>query len=78
LGPDLAHFSAIETLNARAPDNYFEVVAQVRNENEFPLWYSGQSSWLQIQRSRIRFPALPNVLRNSGPGTGSTQLREGK
>jgi hypothetical protein len=23
------------------------------------LWSSGQSSWLQIQRSRVRFPALP-------------------
>jgi hypothetical protein len=23
-----------------------------------PLWSSGQSSWLQIQRSRVRFPAL--------------------
>jgi hypothetical protein len=25
-----------------------------------PLWSSGQSCWLQIQRSRVRFPALPN------------------
>jgi hypothetical protein len=40
------------------------------------LWSSGQSSWLQIQRSRVRFPALPNFLRNSGFGTGSTQRRE--
>jgi hypothetical protein len=40
------------------------------------LWSSGQSSWLQIQRSRIRFPALPNFLRSSGSGTGSTQPRE--
>jgi hypothetical protein len=24
-----------------------------------PLWSSGQSSWLQIQRSQVRFPALP-------------------
>jgi hypothetical protein len=24
-----------------------------------PLWSSGQSFWLQIQRSRVRFPALP-------------------
>jgi hypothetical protein len=23
-----------------------------------PLWSSGQSSWLQIKRSRVRFPAL--------------------
>jgi hypothetical protein len=25
-----------------------------------PLWSSGQSSWLQIQRSRVWFPALPD------------------
>jgi hypothetical protein len=39
------------------------------------LWSSGQSSWLQIQRSRVRFPALPDFLRNGGSGTGSTQPR---
>jgi hypothetical protein len=41
-----------------------------------PLWSSGQSSWLQILRSRLRFPALPDFLRSSGSGTGSTQPRE--
>jgi hypothetical protein len=41
-----------------------------------PLWSSGQSSWLQIQRSRVRFPTLPDFLRSSGFGTGSTQPRE--
>jgi hypothetical protein len=41
-----------------------------------PLWSSGQSSWLQIQRSRFRFPALPDFLRSSKFGTGSTQPRE--
>jgi hypothetical protein len=35
-----------------------------------------QSFWLQIQRSRVRFPALPDFLRGSGSGTGSTQPRE--
>ena len=25
-----------------------------------PLWSSGQSFWLQVQRSRVRFPALPD------------------
>jgi hypothetical protein len=25
---------------------------------------------------RVRFPALPDFLRSSGPGTGSTQPRE--
>ena len=41
-----------------------------------PLWSSGQSFWLQIQRSRARFPALPDFLSSSGSGTGSTQPRE--
>jgi hypothetical protein len=36
-----------------------------------PLWSRGQTSWLQIQRSRVRFPMLPDFLR-----TGSTQPRE--
>ena len=38
-----------------------------------PLWSSGQSFWLQIQKSRVRFPALPDFLSSSGSGTGSTQ-----
>jgi hypothetical protein len=37
------------------------------------LWSSGQSSWLLTQRSRIRFPALPDFMSSSGSGTGSTQ-----
>ena len=41
-----------------------------------PLWSSGQSFWLQVQRSRVRFPALPDFLSSSGSGTGSTQPRE--
>jgi hypothetical protein len=41
-----------------------------------PLWPSGQNSWLQIQRSWVRFPELPDFLRSSGSGTGSTQPRE--
>jgi hypothetical protein len=40
------------------------------------LWSSGQSFWLQIQRSWVRLPALPDFLRGSGSGTGSTQPRE--
>jgi len=40
-----------------------------------PLWSSGQSFWLQIQRSQVRSPALP-FLSSSGSGTGSTQPRE--
>ena len=41
-----------------------------------PLWSSGQSFWLQIQRFRVRFPALPDFLSSSGSGTGSNQPRE--
>ena len=41
-----------------------------------PLWSSGQSFWLQIQRSQVRFPALPDFLSSSGSGTGSIQPRE--
>ena len=43
-----------------------------------PLLSSGQSFWLQIQRYRVRFPALPDFLSSSGSGTGSTQPREVK
>jgi len=39
---------------------------------------SGQSFWLQIQRSRVRSPALSDFLSSSGSGTGSTQPREVK
>jgi hypothetical protein len=38
-----------------------------------PLCSIGQSSWLQVWD---RFPALPDFLRSSGSGTGSTQPRE--
>jgi hypothetical protein len=41
-----------------------------------PLWSSGQSSWLQIQRFRVRFASLPDFLRSSGSGTESTQPHE--
>jgi hypothetical protein len=37
-----------------------------------PLSSSGQSSWLQIRRSRVRFPGT----KSNGSGTGSTQPRE--
>jgi hypothetical protein len=39
-----------------------------------PLWCNGQSSSLLIQRSRVRFSALPHFLSTSGSGTGSTPL----
>jgi hypothetical protein len=40
------------------------------------LWSNGLSSWLQIQRFRVRFPALPDFQRIIGSGTRSTQSRE--
>jgi hypothetical protein len=40
------------------------------------LWSSSQSSWLQIQRFRVRFPALPDFPRSSWSGTGFTQPLE--
>jgi hypothetical protein len=36
----------------------------------------GQSFWLQIQRSRVRFPVLLDFVRSRGPETGSTQPHE--
>jgi hypothetical protein len=38
-----------------------------------PLCAGGQSSRLQVQRSRVRFPALPDFLKSSGFGTKYTQ-----
>jgi hypothetical protein len=37
-----------------------------------PLWSSGQSFWLQIQRFQVRFLALPDFLRSRVSGRGST------
>jgi hypothetical protein len=41
-----------------------------------PLLSNGQSSWLEIKRSWVRFPTLPDFLRSSGSGTGSAQPRD--
>jgi hypothetical protein len=49
-------------LPGKRDDKFYEIMLHIRP----PLCYSGQSSWLQIQRSRILFPALPDFLRNSG------------
>jgi hypothetical protein len=42
------------------------------------LWPSGQSSWLQTQRSRVCFLVLPDFLCNSGSGTRSSLTCEAK
>jgi exonuclease III len=60
-----------ESLHAISNDNGVRVV----NFGP-PLWSSGQSSWLQIRRTHVRFPALRDFLRSSGSGMGSTQPRE--
>jgi hypothetical protein len=41
-------------------------------ESRPPLWSSDQSFWLQIQRSWVRIPALPDFLRSGRSGTGCT------
>jgi hypothetical protein len=38
------------------------------------MWSSGKSSWLQVQRARVRLPALPAYLMSSRSGSGA-QLR---
>jgi hypothetical protein len=54
-------------------DSKYHISWHTRHSIGPPLCSIGQSSWLQIQRFRVRFPALPDFLRNSGSGTGSTQ-----
>jgi hypothetical protein len=39
-----------------------------------PLWSSGQSSWLQIQRTWVRFPALPDFWEVVGLERGPLSL----
>jgi hypothetical protein len=48
-------------------------IFQLLHIKSTPLWSSGQSSWLQIQRSRVQFLALPDFLTSSGSGTRSTR-----
>jgi hypothetical protein len=65
---------SLRSKNFRGPDNSTSVFVFFNRCR--PLWSNGQSYWLQIQRSRVRFPALSDFLRSSGSGTGSTQPRE--
>jgi hypothetical protein len=48
---------------------------RVRREREIPLWFSGQSSWLQIRRPGFDSQHYQEK-KSSGSGTGSTQPRE--
>jgi hypothetical protein len=64
--------------NRKSQDHLFcaQEFLLVRVSNRPSLRPSGQSFWLQMQRSRVRFPALPDFQRSSVSGTGSTQPRE--
>ena len=59
---------SLEYLCTVVHKNYVKIILHLSS--------SGQSFWLQIQRSRVRSPALPDFLSSSGSGTGSTQPRE--
>jgi hypothetical protein len=53
----------------------FSTVSKIHMSYELRMTasVSGQSSWLLTQRSRVRFPVLPDFLSSSGSGTESTQ-----
>jgi hypothetical protein len=53
------------------PDSHFRSVFWTQGP---PLWSSGQSSWLQNRRYRVRFPGTTK--KSSGSGTGSSQPRD--
>ena len=72
------NFSIEDQQADRTKTNYWWIKIALTDKDWPPLWSSGQSFWLQIQRSRVRFPALPDFLSSSGFGTGSTQPREVK
>jgi hypothetical protein len=52
----------------------FSVVGVCSNNNYVqPRCSSGQNSWLQTQRFRVRFPVLSGFLRSCGSGTEHTR-----
>jgi hypothetical protein len=50
------------TMSAALKKNFGQQLSSSRP----PLWSSGHSFWLQIQRSRVRSPALPDFLTSKG------------
>jgi hypothetical protein len=69
--------STYNRINSIFADTFVTIILiSVLDVEVLPLWSSGQSSWLQIQRSRVRLPVLPDFLRSSRPGTGAIQPRE--
>jgi hypothetical protein len=76
---DTEHNSLLKVLYAFPPTSsvlVFLTFSQHLVHSRPPLWSSGQNSWLQIQRPRVRFSALPDFMRSSGSVTGRTQPRE--
>jgi hypothetical protein len=67
------HFPTKLTLTPKSTSRPLQLKDCVWCQVAPPLWSSGQSSWLQTQRSGVPFPALPDFLSSSGSGTGSTQ-----
>jgi hypothetical protein len=55
------------------PESFLRGISLLRGPR---LWSSCQISWLQIQRSRIRIPALPDLLTSNRSGRGPTQRRD--
>jgi hypothetical protein len=67
-----AHCHSLYRLHLSFVISHFHSIYCLLTTKRPPLWYSAQSSWLEIQRFRFRFPALPDFLRSSGSGTGPT------
>jgi hypothetical protein len=58
-----------------------EIIVVVENYEVFvSVWTASVVYWSEFLATdpevRVRFPALPDFLRSSGSGTGSTQPRE--
>jgi hypothetical protein len=74
-------FAAVKTSSSRLPSHKKKISRGKKRitgckQLHCTLWYNDQTSWLRIQRSRVRFPALPDFLRSSVFGTSSIQPSE--